>query len=235
MNRIREAIPSMVAFAALAGVALLWYERQPTEGEPSVNTKHYERLLETVAGLQGRVYRERIVNLPEDGHQWHTVFVLDDRNSQVSRYLLAMFATDPQLRSLVAQTKTHEYTPNDRMYRARYAKAMGGEMPQFWLIRDDGKACYKVSGARIPTDPTVMARDIQEMIARCPRPSPGPNPTPTPTPVQPVPPSIPDITPVVDPPTPDDQGGGLMTKLIIALAAVAGGALGITQERRESD
>jgi len=170
-----------------------------------------------------REISERILQLPEDGQVWSTVFVWPENREadSHSRRLAALFAAEPRLRSLLAQTKSTHYTPSDPLYKTRYAQSMGGSTPQFWLVQPDanpstGKAVYAVAGAGIPASGRQMADSIAGAIARiCPRPKPVPEP------VAPVPvpePVVPDLTPA----EPIDDSLPVWVWILPVLAAGAG-------------
>jgi hypothetical protein len=184
-------------------------------------------LLDTYHGMVG----ERVVNLPEDGRTWCAVFVWPDNKyaDANSRQLSSFFGTTPRLQSLLAQTKTFEYTPDDRLYQTRYKDAFGGETPQFWLIRPEenpslGRTIYKVSGSNLPVSGEAMANEICAMISDyCPQPNPRPGPQPQPFPGPqpfPNPNPIPDIRPPEPEPVPSELP--VWAIIIPLLAGLAG-------------
>lgn len=107
--------------------------------------------------------RERVIELPEDGSVWHTIAIYPSTNFQdsPSRTLAANLASTPRLQSLLAQTKKHTYTPADPWVR-RWLP--GVATPSLILMRHDGKAIYKASGANLPPDGEQIADDIQLCI-----------------------------------------------------------------------
>jgi len=167
------------------------------------------RVLATVAHLSDvrpelDPYEELIVELPEDGGVWHTTIVYGQsrETDPESRRIAAWFATDPKLRSLVAQTKVHQFTTGDKLYRERYSQQMGGETPQIWLQRSDGKVVYKKAGAKIPSSARDLANAIDLAIEQCPDCPKRPRPRPP----APQPDSPDDVTPDDQPPVIDDVG-----------------------------
>jgi hypothetical protein len=138
------------------------------------------------------VYQERIINLPEDGSMWWTTIVLS--NGQESKSLEQKFSSDPRLISLLKQTKTAIYTPDDPMYRSRFVRYYGTITPQVIVQAPDGKIAYKASGSNIPSN---LADQIQYGIQNC-RPKPEPEPVqPQPQPVDVIPDlNVPDDKPV---------------------------------------
>lgn len=149
-----------------------------------------------------RVVGERIVDLPEDGQVWTTVFVFpkNKESDPNSRKLVGYFASNPELRKLLAQTKTYDYSVDDELYKTRYQKYFGGDVPQFWLQKPStnnpsrAHVVYKVSGDNIPNTSNEMVNDIVYQIKGwpCPRPKPEPQPTPQP---DPTPDLVPDTVP----------------------------------------
>ena len=178
------------------------------------------------AGVSER--RELVVDLPEDSGKWSlgVVYSSEDFTSNpADRHLRASFAAEPRLRSLIAQVSSTSYTPSNPMWKERFAQKMGSALPQLWLLDHTGGVVYKASGSNIPSDPTVLADEIQasiESVQDC-----RPRPKPTPAPVQPVnpTPSIPDIRPVGPsvPVVKDDQP---VHPLLLILGVVGGGLLG---------
>ncbi len=188
-----------------------------------------------VVDVTRKIVTERVIDLPEDGRRWSSVFVWpkDKHADADSRRLAAMFATTPRLQSLLAQTKTFNYTPDSEIYRERFASKAGGRVPQFWLVRPDpdnpstGTLIYKVSGSNMPASGDAMADEIAQMIrdkcgtaGPCPRPNPNPNPNPSPDPNEP----IPDLRPDGD--TDQDEDSGLPGIVyLLPLLFALGGAL----------
>jgi hypothetical protein len=132
---------------------------------------------------------EMIRDLPNDAGKWHTVVVTDD--SIESQRLKYDFANHPELRKLLAQTHHNAYTPNDPMFRDRYAQYVGEGFPQVWVLKPDGGRVYKATGKGpqgVPAGDQLaaeIAASIQ-LVRDCPdcpvRPSPyqpiGPAPVP---------------------------------------------------------
>lgn len=217
----------------LAGVLLLaglLYSTQDRSGQlaRAVNGIN-DQVTELMARAQllDREITERVIDLPEDGQTWSCVFVwpANREADPESRRLAALFASEPRLQSLLAQTKVHHYTPGDPLFQARYAGSMGGETPQFWLLKPDenpseGTAVYAVAGAAIPRSGRQMADTIAAEITRlCPRPRPKPTPDPVPDPIVVTPPVIPNIEPPVEP---VDDSLPLWVWILPVLAAGAG-------------
>jgi hypothetical protein len=146
---------------------------------------------------------EEIVDLPEDGQVWHTtlVYPANWQSDARSRQVAAFFATNSRLQSLLVQTKPHTYTADNKLYAERYARQMGGNLPQVWLQRGDGFVVYKAGGENLPASAGELADEIGRAIEQCcPQPTPGPGPQPGPGPLTPGPEgTVPDIRPIDEP------------------------------------
>lgn len=200
-----------LALAAGVAIAALLYglATQGNQLATTVNqiTRQVSNLVGVVTG-HDQLITERVIDLPEDGQTWSSVFVWPENREADpdSRRLAAAFASEPRLQSLLAQTKVFHYTPSDELFRERFAVSQpiaGMAVPQFWLIAPSenpsrGQVVYAMDGKHAP-DGKTMAAGVAAAIARhCPRPTPTP-PTPTP-PTPPVtPPTPPDIGPAPDP------------------------------------
>lgn len=196
-----------LALAAGVAIAALLYGllTQGNQLATTVNqiTRQVSNLVGVVTGHE-QLITERVIDLPEDGQTWSSVFVWPENREADpdSRRLAAAFSSEPRLQSLLAQTKVFHYTPSDELYRERFAQSLGTATPQFWLLQpaanpSGGTAIFAVGGAHIP-DGKTMADGVAKAIAgKCPRPKPTP-PTPTP-PVTPPVPTPPDIGPAPDP------------------------------------
>lgn len=108
--------------------------------------------------------REHVIELPEDGGQWSLtiVYATNDHSSPEDRRLRAAFWSSARLRSLVAQTNTTTYHPQDKLWQTKYRQEMGDTLPQVWLQDERGRLAYKASGANIPSYyPDQMADEMQ--------------------------------------------------------------------------
>lgn len=229
MNTAKLKHPALLAGVVFA-LALLW----ATHDRTSQLHGHLQTITASVNGLIGLTAQapeasERILELPEDGQVWSAVFVWPEHREADpdSRRLAALFAAEPRLQALLAQTKTYHYRPDDPLYAARFAPVMGTGTPQFWLMApsaenpSQGTAVYAVGGSAVPRDAGQMVAAIDEAIQRiCPRPRPKPvPPEPPQPPIAPTPPQIPPLQPI-DPP--DDEGLPLWVWILPIMAAAAG-------------
>lgn len=189
--------------------------------------------------------RERITQLPEDGHAWYvTVYV--DANYQGNpkqRELVTWFYAVPELKSLATQTHFAVITPKSSTY-ARYRASIGDNRPCVTVQLPDGKVIYKATGPKIPDNSWRLVDDIREAIAErfpnlrpCPGPGPCPTPTPTPTPSPvptPGPPSVVPAVPDLGPPSSTTPAGD--DSLVVAgVAGVLAFAIGIAAAWRRSN
>ena len=233
MNK-SQMITSAAAWAALAlSGAIAWLNNQETDRQVLLAASYGQAFDALASGIES-LAAEQVIELPEDGRTWSTVFVwpVDKERDPVSRQLAAVWASDARLQSLAAQTKVYHYDTSSPLWRERYAAAMGGQLPQVWVLRPDennassAQAVYKASGANIPLDGSQLANEIAQRIEDCcPRPRPRPEPDPAPGPaVEP----IPDLRPQLPADDPED-----MSWLVYLLPIVAAGVGGLIALRRE--
>lgn len=223
----RVKTPLLLCLATVAGLLLygLHHQSDRLAGAIAEADGQITALFGLHTGLREEV-SERIINLPEDGQVWSAVFVWPSNREADpdSRRLAAAFATEPRLQSLLAQTKVHHYTPEDPLFRERYAAAMGTGTPQFWLVKPEenpahGQTIYAVAGGAIPSSGKAMADTIAGAIKRlCPRPKPDPTPTVTVTPPAPQ-------IPTIDEPEPGPQPDIPLWAWILPIVAAGAGAI----------
>lgn len=199
-----------LALAAGVAIAALLYGLMSQGNQLATTVNQITQQVSAVVGVvtgHDQLITERVIDLPEDGQTWSSVFVWPEAREAdpQSRRLAAAFAAEPRLQSLLAQTKTFHYTPQDALFRERFAGTLGVATPQFWLLQpsdnpSQGQAIYAVGGNQIP-DGKTMANQVAAAIAgKCPRPKPTPPvPTPPTPPVTPPVPTPPDIGPTPDP------------------------------------
>ncbi|HTN73745.1 MAG TPA: hypothetical protein VL096_00810 [Pirellulaceae bacterium] len=174
------------------------------------------------------LYRERVLQLPEDAGVWHTTVVYPEKtpSDAASRRLAAALVADERLRSLIAQTHTHVYSLHDPLWQQRLQKHYGVAAPAIIVQQPDGQVCYKASGANLPTDPSLLADEIAQSLSQC-RPKPTPSPQPTP---QPQPALIPDLNTR----TPANESDDSHLLWLVTLPILAGLG-GLYQEWKQSN
>jgi hypothetical protein len=113
---------------------------------------------------------ERVLDLPEDGNQWHTILVLRPgwQNVPAERNAEAMFHSEPLLVSLKHQTHWHLFTTD----QAEYQKFRGlvEATPCLIVERANGEVVYLESGPDLGKKPHALTHLIRKEIQRhCPR------------------------------------------------------------------
>jgi hypothetical protein len=148
-----------------------------------------ERLVageERIASLESEVYRsdraadscpcpphveaeERVIDLPEDGNQWHTILILRAgwQNLPAERRAEAMFHAEPLLVSLRHQTHWHLIT-TDQAECAKF-RALVNATPCLIVERANGEVVYRESGPDLGKHPHALTLAIRKEIERhCP-------------------------------------------------------------------
>jgi len=223
-----------LGFAVTGGLYL--YEQETAKDCPDGDC---ETLVEP-RGSGGAIYREpaiedRVVDLPEDGQQWRSIFVWSsmDAEDEASRNLWSIFSTDPALKSLLSQTKPYHLTPDHALWKSRYEPKMGTQYPQYWLCQPDpsgptgAKAVFVTYGDDCAKwEPGQLAKKIQDCIdGRCPRPRPRPEPTPEPDQPDGVIPKVPIDEPIPDQPDGPNEVPAWVYLLALGLSVGAGALL----------
>jgi hypothetical protein len=179
------------------------------------------------------------VTLPEDGATWHTVLFTshDWRKNPKEREFVSWFETNPQLKKLTSQTKTHHLTPARLIYHWKWDRVVHNEFPCVIVEKCNGQKVYKISGKNVPNSADELAAAISNKLKNCPdgdcgagrifdriRPRPNPGPCPAVSAVTaPIP--IPSAPPVMDD-VPDDaeetSEPAVHWGLVVALGLVGG-------------
>lgn len=198
MRRFSERWPAIMAFALLA--AGLTYNGLSVAHTRKANAALARRLVQIdhkadyAANLAE--FGDRVIDLPQDAHSWHTSVFTKDVLEQRERQLLDWFSSDPQLVRLRQQTHFHHYTPRSAVY-SRYGNVTASGLPVILLQDATGQVIYKVSGDNLPRAPWPLVRGIIDSIRahcpHCPRPKPAPEPVPEPEDAPVEKPLIPDI------------------------------------------
>lgn len=113
--------------------------------------------------------QQRIVDLPEDGHQWHTILLLRAgwQSRPAERRAEAMFHSEPLLVSLKHQTHWHLIT-SDQPEFAKFG-ALVDATPCLIVERANGEVVYRESGPQLGAHSRALTRAIQKEIERhCP-------------------------------------------------------------------
>jgi hypothetical protein len=113
---------------------------------------------------------ERVLDLPEDGNQWHTILFLRPnwQNAPAERNAEAMFHSEPLLVSLKHQTHWHLFTTDQAEYQK--FKPLVEDTPCLIVERANGEVVYREFGPELGKKPTALTRLIRKEIERhCPR------------------------------------------------------------------
>jgi len=119
---------------------------------------------EPIAGAE-----ERVIDLPEDGNQWHTILILRAgwQGLPAERKAEAMFHTEPLLLSLRHQTHWHLIT-TDQTECAKF-RALVDATPCLIVERANGEVVYRESGPELGKRPHALTHAIRKEIERhCP-------------------------------------------------------------------
>jgi hypothetical protein len=112
---------------------------------------------------------ERVIDLPEDGNQWHTILILRAgwQNLPAERKAEAMFHSEPLLVSLKHQTHWHLIT-TDQTECAKFS-ALVDATPCLIVERANGQVVYRESGPDLGKRPHALTHAIRKEIQRhCP-------------------------------------------------------------------
>jgi len=112
---------------------------------------------------------ERVLDLPEDGHQWHTILILRPnwQSLPAERKAEAMFHSEPLLASLKHQTHWHLIT-TDQTEFGKF-QALVDVTPCLIVERANGQVVYRESGLRLGSNPRGLTLAIRKEIERrCP-------------------------------------------------------------------
>jgi hypothetical protein len=133
--------------------------------------QHEDGTHSRVAELERQaVVEERVLDLPEDGNQWHTILFLRPgwQNVPVERNAEAMFHSEPLLVSLKHQTHWHLFTTDQAEYQK--FKPLIESTPCIIVERANGEVVYRESGPDLGKKPSALTRLIRKEIERhCPR------------------------------------------------------------------
>lgn len=202
-----------------------------------------DQKVDAAAGTADRVAdhvaaRDRIVDLPEDGKEYHLVLLLHNewRKLPRERRVATMFETNAALVSLKSQCHYHVYTPADPEFKMfeDYVK----QLPCILLETSEGAVKTKLSGDNITDDEDELAAafNLEMKVGRrhplrpwVDRPNPDPKPCPDCKP-RPKPDPKPDRLPIPDTPLPKkpEFPWGILALCVV----VTGIATGVVAFRR---
>lgn len=113
--------------------------------------------------------QERVIDLPEDGYQWHTILIVNPgwQGRPAERRAEAMFHAEPLLVSLKHQTHWHLITTDQPEFRK--FRALVDATPCLIVERANGEVVYRESGPELGRHPHLLTHAIRKEIERhCP-------------------------------------------------------------------
>lgn len=178
---MRNLIVILAVFGAI-GMAVFLQQRQAGDYEQRSRELEAAIAATYVASLEQSA-EARVIDLPEDGNQWHTILVLqaDWRSRAAERRIEAMFHAEPFLASLKHQTHWHLITVDQPEFKK--FRPLVDCTPCLIVERANGEVIYRESGPELGRHPHGLARAIRKQVQRhCPdgkclplHPVPGPN------------------------------------------------------------
>lgn len=110
-----------------------------------------------------------VIDLPEDGHNWHTILVLrpDWRASAAETKAESMFHSEPLLVSLKHQTHWHLITTDQAEFQP--FRPLVSATPCLIVERANGEVVFRESGPELGKQPHALTHAIRREIERhCP-------------------------------------------------------------------
>jgi hypothetical protein len=131
----------------------------------------FDRVIEIERQIAGRVdfIGERVIDLPEDGNQWHTILLVcpNWRSRPAERRAEAMFHSEPLLASLKHQTHWHLIATDQQEFEK--FRALVDVTPCLIVERANGQVVYRESGPGLGRFPHALTHAIKKEIQRhCP-------------------------------------------------------------------
>jgi len=114
--------------------------------------------------------QQRLLELPEDGHTWHTILILQPnwQSLPAERRVEALFHSDPELSSLRHQTHWHLITTDQPEYRK--FQQLAQTTPCLLVERANGQVIYHGCGPELNQRSPELTRAIRRSVERhCPR------------------------------------------------------------------
>ena len=173
---------------------------------------------------------ERLTVLPEDGQAWYTTLCVnrDWRQLPADRQLVAAFEADPRLASVRVQTRYNVYTPDDAVFKQRFANRVE-QLPCVIITRGNGEVIFKSSGPHVAQNEDRLVHQVRTAFREscpkgrcCPRPKPN---VPIPAPV------VAPVPPIVEPPLldshlqPPEDDGIAGIAVCVGLVSLVGGII----------
>jgi hypothetical protein len=127
------------------------------------------RPLPPAHGVHEPRVEERVIELPEDGHTWHTILILraDWQSRRDERRAESMFHSEPLLVSLKRQTHWHLITADQPEFQK--FRPLVDATPCLIVERSNGEVVYRESGPQLGRQAHALTRAIRREIERhCP-------------------------------------------------------------------
>src|SRR6266436_6821525 len=164
---MKKFIASGLIGAFVACATTLW--------SASENSSTYEsRLVRLEAALAERPataplaaeVEERVLDLPEDGNQWHTILILRSgwQSLAAERQAEAMFHSEPLLVSLKHQTHWHLITTDQAEFQK--FRTLVDATPCLIVERANGQVVYRESGPDLGKRSHALSHSIRKEIQR---------------------------------------------------------------------
>jgi hypothetical protein len=112
---------------------------------------------------------EHVIDLPEDGHLWHTILIVrpDWQTSAVEKRAESIFHSEPLLVSLKRQTHWHLITTDEAEFQP--FRPLVSATPCLIVERANGEVVYRESGPDLGKRPHQLTHAIRREIERhCP-------------------------------------------------------------------
>lgn len=119
--------------------------------------------------VDARLAEEHVIDLPEDGHTWHTILILRPqwRTNAAETKAESMFHSEPLLVSLKHQTHWHLITTDQAEFQA--FRPLVNSTPCLIVERANGEVVYRESGPELGKRPHALTHAIRREIQRhCP-------------------------------------------------------------------
>lgn len=137
-------------------------------GDPSTESAT-PVIVERIIERETPAPEQRVIDLPDDGHTWHTVLIVrpDWRNHAAERRAESMFHSEPLLVSLRHQTHWHLMTTDQPEFQA--FRPLVSATPCLIVERANGEVVYRESGPELGKHPHALTHAIRREIERhCP-------------------------------------------------------------------
>jgi hypothetical protein len=112
---------------------------------------------------------EHVIDLPEDGHLWHTILIVrpDWQTSAVEKRAESIFHSEPLLVSLKRQTHWHLITTDEAEFQP--FRPLVSATPCLIVERANGEVVYRESGPDLGKRPHQLTHALRREIERhCP-------------------------------------------------------------------